>query len=211
MGIHVPCSTKSMQLLTKHRSGFTDKHTSAREEELSSVITCTGRAASALCTNCSTSASVDAQGLGVWAVVLPRRPHWLPIFPKTTCLQLLPPITSPVRVWPKSYVSVLYTVKVTAVCRDETCSENGAETSVKWDSPPFYWEISDSRALLSAEGTRCARFHLLQVNYDLETSHFFSRGACFAEYFVIFYCITTINTRGSQLFDMTEHTSVGEE
>lgn len=95
--------------------GFTDKHTSAREEELSSVSTCMGRAASALYTNCPAPASVDAEGLVVWAVVLPRCPHWLPTFPKTTCLQLLPPMTSPVRVWPKSYVSVLYMVKATVV------------------------------------------------------------------------------------------------
>lgn len=67
-------------------------------------------------------------------------------------------MTSPGRVWPKSYVSVLYTVEDIVCCNgDGSCLGNGTDSYSLWVLVPLYWEILDSQASPFGAGAQCAR------------------------------------------------------
>lgn len=197
---HVPCSTKSMQVSTKqavnlliNTSSYQDggtKQCSHLVEEL--IVRRT--VARDLYTNCFTSATVDAEALIVWAGCTPSCPHWLPTFPRNTCLQLLPPLNlSGVSLTEVKCASAQYVVDVfyfiLGVNNVEKTVRKLVENGINLT---LYWDILGSQALLKGAGTRCARFiNILQQNYIWKRLFFY-----FAEYFVIVYCITIIETQG---------------
>lgn len=84
------------------------------------------------------------------------------------------------------------------------CLESGTETYSTWGSFSLYWEASGGQALLSGAGTQCARlsspYFIYYNRITIWKRQHFSRGSYFAEYFVIYYHVTSINTQGRQGF-----------